>query len=175
MHVRVPAQEVPAGLDDRHHPRLQVALAGGGDHELAHHLPSGPAGLYLSGQRAITLPGADGLAKIGDVMSRLRAAPPSRVGALDVLSVSDYQAQRRTEKGGKAAPLALPPSNMLAFDSPAAAGFTARPSGTEPKIKFYFDFREPVPEGRSIAHAQGGAAAKLDELAKAFCALAGVA
>src|SRR5262249_32694367 len=72
-------------------------------------------GLYVSGQRAITLPGADGLAKIGAVMQRLREAPPQKVGPLEILSVSDYAAQRRTARG-KTEPLPLPPSNMLALD-----------------------------------------------------------
>jgi phosphomannomutase len=130
-------------------------------------------GVYLSGQRAITLPGSDGLAKMGEVMAKLRAAPPERVGGLRVTAVSDYQAQTRRE-GGKSSPLALPKTNMLTLELEGGSRIIARPSGTEPKIKFYFDLREEVPQGEATAGATGRAQAKLAALADDFVRIAGV-
>ncbi|MEJ7734682.1 MAG: phospho-sugar mutase [Polyangiaceae bacterium] len=130
-------------------------------------------GVYLSGQRAITLPGSDGLAKMGAVMAKLREAPPDRVGGLQVVAVSDYQAQVRRE-GGKSSALALPKTNMLALDLEGGSRIIARPSGTEPKIKFYFDVREQVAEGEAAAAAMARAQATLAGLAEDFVRIAGV-
>src|SRR6201999_1217098 len=57
-------------------------------------------GLFVSGQRALTMPGQDGTGRIAAIMTRLRASPPSRVGDLAVLAVSDYQARQRTAADG---------------------------------------------------------------------------
>ncbi len=73
-------------------------------------------GLFVSGQRSITLPGSDGAARIGAIMARLRAAPPARLGAWAVLASCDYQARTRTAADGAVTPIALPPSNVLTFE-----------------------------------------------------------
>src|SRR5207245_4085184 len=64
---------------------------------------------------------------------RLRAAPPAEVGGVAVLAVGDYQAQQRTARGGAVTPIALPKSNVLAFELEGGSRIIARPSGTEPK------------------------------------------
>jgi phosphomannomutase len=130
-------------------------------------------GLFASGQRSITLPGSDGAARIGAMMTRLRAAPPARLSAWEVLAVGDYQARTRTAKDGSVAPIALPPSNVLGFELEGGSRVIARPSGTEPKIKFYFDLCEPVAAGEALAAAEQRAAGKMAELSKAFLAAAG--
>ncbi len=131
-------------------------------------------GLYVSGQRAITLPGADGLERIAGAMRTLRGAAPDRIGPLQVTAVADYQARTRRERGGSPSPLALPATNMLVFELEGNNRIIARPSGTEPKIKFYFDVCEPIAAGAATADASARALGRIDELAKAFCALAGV-
>ncbi len=131
-------------------------------------------GLFASGQRSLTLPGSDGAARIGAMMARLRAAPPARLGAWAVLSVGDYQARRRTAADGTVTPIALPESNVLTFDLEGGSRVIARPSGTEPKIKFYLDLREPVARGEAFAAAEQRAADRMAELAAAFLATAGV-
>jgi phosphomannomutase len=131
-------------------------------------------GLFMSGQRAIMLPGADGLARISAAMQRLRAAPPGQVGGLAVQAVSDYLARTRTEAGGKESPLSLPATNMLVFELEGGSRIIARPSGTEPKIKFYFDVREPIEFEEPARAAQDRALATIDRLAETFCALAGM-
>ncbi len=131
-------------------------------------------GLYASGQRSVTLPGTEGLAEIQAAMDRLRASRPSRVGPLAVLSQSDFQAQIRTLPDGLTEPLTLPRSNMIALDLEGGSRIIARPSGTEPKIKFYFDIREPITPGEAVSAAEARANARMAELQKALAALVGV-
>ena len=131
-------------------------------------------GLFMSGQRAIMLPGVDGLARIAGAMQYLRETPPAAVGGLATLAVSDYLARVRTEKDGKQTPLLLPPTNMLVFELDGGSRIIARPSGTEPKIKFYFDVREPMEFEEPPKAAQERALATIDRLANAFCEIAGM-
>jgi phosphomannomutase len=131
-------------------------------------------GLFVSAQRAITLRGEDGLVRIRSILSALRASPPERIGPLAVLAVRDLEARTRTERGGATTKLALPPSNVLVYELEGGSRVIARPSGTEPKIKYYFDVREPVREGEPLAPADARATALVEGLATAFCVLTGV-
>lgn len=131
-------------------------------------------GLFVSSQRAITLPGQDGAARIGAMMERLREAPPVRLGSFDVVALGDYQARTRTPQGGAPEPIALPPSNVLVFELEGGSRVIARPSGTEPKIKFYFDLRETVNDDEPMPAADARARTLLAELETAFCEAAGV-
>lgn len=131
-------------------------------------------GLFVSGQRNVTLPGALGLSKIAEIMTRLRAALPARVGSLEVEAVSDLLAKTRTVKGEPPVPLELPASNVLSFELEGGSRIIARPSGTEPKIKFYFDVREPMTQGEPVVQARARAEARMAELSTAFSALAGI-
>ena len=131
-------------------------------------------GLFASGQRSVTLPGTEGLAEIQAAMDRLRASRPTRVGPLGVLSQSDFQAQVRTYPDGRTEPLTLPRSNMIALDLEGGSRIIARPSGTEPKIKFYFDIREPIAAGEDVRAAEARANARMEALKKALSAMVGV-
>lgn len=131
-------------------------------------------GLFVSGQRSVTLPGVDGVAKIGAIMSRLRASAPSLIGPLAVVAWSDLLARTRTARGQPPTPLALPASNVLTYELEGGSRIIARPSGTEPKIKFYFDVREPIAEGEPVAAPRARAEQLMKELSLAFCAVAGV-
>jgi phosphomannomutase len=131
-------------------------------------------GLFVSGQKSITLPGAEGVAQIGEIMKKLRASPPAKIGEHAVVSTSDYEAQVRRTAGGGEEKLALPSSNVLAYELEGGSRIIARPSGTEPKIKFYFDLREPMREGEAVADAEKRARSQMDALSKAFSAVAGV-
>ena len=99
-------------------------------------------GVHVSRQRGVVLPGAAGAARIGDIMDALRAAPPSHLGGVAVRAVEDYLPGAR-----------LPPSNVLAFDLEDGARILARPSGTEPKIKFYFEVVTPLRSDLATAEA----------------------
>ena len=126
-------------------------------------------GLFVSSQVNITRPGASGVAEIKAIMTRLRAAKPRAFGEHPVAVVRDYDEQTETHLAdGRTAKLSLPRSNVLAFELASGSRIIARPSGTEPKIKFYFDVREAVREGEPMAAAEGRANGVMEELKALF-------
>jgi len=129
-------------------------------------------GLFTSSQVNITRKGAEGIAELRAIMAKLRKSPPWKIGDYDVAVVRDYQQQTITSKDGSTKPLTLPKSDVLAFELASGSRVIARPSGTEPKAKFYFDIREPIAEGESITAATARAEATSKALADAFVALA---
>ena len=128
-------------------------------------------GLFVSSQVNLTRKGAEGIAELRAIMARLRKSPPWNVGDHEVVSVRDYQAQVILAKDGSTKPLTLPKSDVLAFELASGSRIIARPSGTEPKAKFYFDVREPIAEGEALAAASARAEATMKKLADAFVAI----
>ena len=129
-------------------------------------------GLFVSQQVSVTKKGAAGANEIRKMMDRLRATPPDRIGPLQVLAMSDLQASTRTLLADKTVtPVSLPKSNVITFDLAGRSRIIARPSGTEPKIKFYFDVREPVERGEPFHEAERRAQTTLTALAEAFANL----
>ena len=89
-------------------------------------------------QWSLTLPGADGKTRIAAAMESLRAKAPERIGESPVARVLDVATgEERTKEGTK--PLALPRADVLVFLAADGSRLIARPSGTEPKIKFYLE------------------------------------
>jgi phosphomannomutase len=89
-------------------------------------------------QWSLTLPGLDGRARIAAAMAALRSAPPESIGRSRVVRTLDAErGEERTEQG--VSPSTLPRAEMLAFYAEDGARLIARPSGTEPKIKFYLE------------------------------------
>lgn len=130
-------------------------------------------GLYASAQHSVTVKGLEGTAVIRRIMDSFRNAPPTDVGGYAVVIVSDFKrGERRTVASGEVERLTLPSSNVIAYWLSDGSRITLRPSGTEPKIKYYFDVRENVAPGESFAAAQARARAKTQALIKAFVALA---
>ena len=130
-------------------------------------------GLFASRQVSLVRKGLEGAAEIRATMDRLRASRPARIGAHDVLAVRDVERGLRRDRDGCETELALPRSNVLAFDLDGGARVVARPSGTEPKIKFYFDLREAVAEAEPHGEARARALGRLDALEQSFLELAG--
>jgi phosphomannomutase len=131
-------------------------------------------GVFVSSQVSVTRPGASGRAAISAMMDGLRAASPARIADDDVVAVADYLSGMRTDRlsgGGAPAPLTLPLSNVLAFELGSGSRVVARPSGTEPKAKLYFDVREEARPGERIADARARAEASMKRLVEAFMAL----
>jgi len=95
-------------------------------------------GVYLSAQRSFTLPGVSGAEQIRTVLATFRARPPERVGPKQVTGVRDYETGTVRRAGGESA-TGLPRSNVIAYELEDGARVTLRPSGTEPKIKYYFE------------------------------------
>jgi phosphomannomutase len=129
-------------------------------------------GLFVSTQVNLTRKGASGAGEIARLMDRLRAAKPSKVGALAVVAICDYEAQSRTLASGSIQALALPKSNVLSFELEGGSRIIARPSGTEPKVKFYFDVREPMVPTDSSQDASARAHGAMAALVRAFMILA---
>lgn len=95
-------------------------------------------GYYKEGLQTITLKGIDGAEQIQNIMSKLRQNPPKNFGDLEVLAMRDYQNDVRTDiKTGATESTGLPKSNVLYWELSNNSWCCARPSGTEPKIKFY--------------------------------------
>ncbi len=129
-------------------------------------------GLFTSSQVNLTRKGASGVAELRAIMARLRAKPPWRIGDQEVVAVRDYQAQVATTKDGKTSVLSLPKSDVLAFELASGSRVIARPSGTEPKAKFYFDVREPMTPEDTMVTAQQRANRVMKALSDAFVAIA---
>ncbi|MCA9537616.1 MAG: phospho-sugar mutase [Myxococcales bacterium] len=120
-------------------------------------------GLFQSRQHSLKLPGAEGAKRIEALMAALRADPPTQLAGTPVLRVRDLLTGEARE-GGRTTPIDLPRSDVLAFDLADGSRALVRPSGTEPKIKFYFEVRAPFAEGDALAAAEARAAGRLDAL-----------
>ena len=95
-------------------------------------------GFYKETLFTRTFKGADGSEKMKQMMDELRNNPPASVGEYQVLAVRDYKADTRTDCMTKeVTKTGLPKSNVLYFELERDAWFCVRPSGTEPKIKYY--------------------------------------
>ncbi len=95
-------------------------------------------GYFRESQYTITLKGVDGSRQIAEIMNRLRKDPPKAFGEAKVLRFRDYETGRILDmETGEESATGLPASNVLYFELPGNEWCCARPSGTEPKIKFY--------------------------------------
>jgi phosphoglucomutase len=99
---------------------------------------------------SVTLKGIEGMEKIKEIMANYRKNPPKKVGDYMVMKLRDYQADTITDmENGTVTPTGLPKSDVLYFDLNDNAWCAVRPSGTEPKIKFYFGVK-----GETMADAE---------------------
>jgi len=96
-------------------------------------------GCYKEHLISITKKGMNGQQEIAAMMEEYRTTPPSQLGGSKVIQLLDYEKQLKTFlQTNKTAPITLPKSNVLQFILEDGSKISARPSGTEPKIKFYF-------------------------------------
>lgn len=96
-------------------------------------------GYYKDDIKSITLKGIEGLAKIQEIMDTLRNDPPAQIGDYKVVSARDYKKDTiRNLETGEVTTTGLPNSNVLYYDLTDDAWLCVRPSGTEPKVKFYY-------------------------------------
>ena len=107
-------------------------------------------GYYKDDIQSITLKGIEGLQKIQQIMDTLRKNPPAEIGGYTVLKARDYQADTIKDTAtGEVTKTGLPSSNVLYYDLSDDAWVCVRPSGTEPKVKFYYGIK-----GSSLADAE---------------------
>ena len=105
--------------------------------------------------------GSEGMGNMKKLMQSLRDNPPAEMGGLKVVSVRDYENLTRRIVGGGVETIDSPKSNMLMLDlalpgqsTPAGNAIAVRPSGTEPKVKFYMFGVEPVSDASNLAAAK---------------------
>ncbi len=117
-------------------------------------------GYFKETQYAITLKGIEGSKQIAEIMDKLRKNPPKEFGELKVVEVRDYDSGKVVNlETGEESETGLPKSNVLYFDLTNDSWCCARPSGTEPKLKFYMGVK-----GTSLEDAQ----AKVEKLTEAL-------
>ena len=96
-------------------------------------------GYYLAKVQSISLTGADAMEKAANMMASLRENAPCTIGGATVTQVRDYQSGiARDLQTGESSEIPLPKSNVLEFILGQQGSVIARPSGTEPKVKFYY-------------------------------------
>jgi phosphoglucomutase len=97
-------------------------------------------GVYLESQVSKYMPGVAGMQQIAQLMQSLRTAPPTSIGGTNVVAITDIDSDSRLDltTGRRSRGPGLPRSNVLIFQLADGSEVIARPSGTEPKVKFYF-------------------------------------
>lgn len=107
-------------------------------------------GYCIDAIQSISLKGIEGLEKIQEIMNTLRENTPAKIGKYDVLSARDYKKDTiKNLATGEVTATGLPSSNVLYYDLSDDAWLCVRPSGTEPKVKFYYGVK-----GTSLEDAQ---------------------
>jgi len=102
-------------------------------------------GLYVEDLISLTKKGQRGAEEIQEMMAALRTNPPASIGGSPVVEIRDYQTGKvRDARTGAVTETGTEASNVLQFLTEAGDKISARPSGTEPKIKFYFSVKEPL-------------------------------
>ena len=109
-------------------------------------------GYYKEDLISVTMKGMDGAERIQRILADMRSAPPKRIGAYRVLALRYYEADTRLELDSKkVTPTGLPKSNVLYYELERGAWCCVRPSGTEPKVKFYMGVKEDSLETAAAA------------------------
>ncbi|MFM8703639.1 MAG: phospho-sugar mutase, partial [Planctomycetia bacterium] len=146
-------------------------------------------GCHLERQVAITLPGASGMDRMKEIMATLRVQPPVTLGGLDVVRTRDYASLTTAARGTQSIGFSGAKGDLVIFDvaglpdagsgspgrfPPLGNAVAVRPSGTEPKIKFYL-FAAAAPCGQpQLAATKSALVQRLDQLERDLRALAGV-
>jgi len=99
-------------------------------------------GYYKEAQVSITLKGIEGEEKIKKILNDFRKNPPKKIGKYNVIAIRDYENGIINYENGKEKNTNLPKSNVLYYELEDNAWCCVRPSGTEPKIKFYIGVKE---------------------------------
>ncbi len=115
-------------------------------------------GYYRDEVKSVGFQGREGLLKIQSIMKSFRETPPKKVGAYTVTAVRDYKSGKITDTAtGDVKDTGLPVSDVLYYDMSDNAWLCVRPSGTEPKVKFYFGVvGENMEDAGSKAEAMAG-------------------
>jgi len=120
-------------------------------------------GYFAEGAKSLVLPGADGAAKIEAMMNGFRDDPPRTIGGIAVAAVADLMTgeNKDVQTGQVISRFDLPAASVIFFTLDDGTKVIVRPSGTEPKIKFYVLTSEP---GDDLDRAEQSAAARIEAI-----------
>ena len=122
-------------------------------------------GLFREHLISITKKGRDGQEQIAAMMEKYRTTPPAELAGIPVVGLYDYEKQEATDlSNGQFCKIDLPKSNVLQFVLADGSKISARPSGTEPKIKFYFSVQGKLADIKDFDHAYGALGTKIDQI-----------
>jgi phosphoglucomutase len=108
-------------------------------------------GFYKEGLISVTRKGKSGAEEIQQIMKDYRKTPPAEINQSPVIRIKDYlELTERDVTTGMVTPIDLPKSNVLQFLLADGSIISVRPSGTEPKIKYYFGVREPLDDALAL-------------------------
>lgn len=114
---------------------------------------------------SLTMPGSQGMKDMQAVMAAFRAQPPAELAGIKVSSMRDYQHHTILRPGSAPAPLEGPQGDMVILDLAAEGNYVAvRPSGTEPKVKFYMFAYEPAEQIAHLEETRGMLAQRLKDM-----------
>jgi len=130
-------------------------------------------GMYLSRQISEVHGGSDGAAHIRSIMARIRKTRPGAIGPSKVSAFIDLATATRRAADGTITDVALPKGDVLAMELDGGHRVMLRPSGTEPKLKFYFDVRVDMRDGETSESAKARGERLLDELSAGLAAMTG--
>jgi len=126
-------------------------------------------GLHLSAQRSLRLEGAKGASQIQALMEQLRSSPPKKLGQRALLELRDLLQGRALDlQTGQRSLINLPQSDVLLFRYSDGSLIRARPSGTEPKIKFYFELVRPLKSEEPLSNGEAEAQRLMKALIQDF-------
>lgn len=122
-------------------------------------------GLYHEHLISITKKGREGAQAISDMMERFRSNPPDQLGGEKVVRINDIQSGQSLDLAtGEQTDIDLPASNVLQFFTEGGSKICARPSGTEPKIKFYFSVKAPWQSEKSYQDQEALMKARIEQI-----------
>ena len=124
-------------------------------------------GFSQEGAVSVVKPGKSGADEIKAMMEQFRANPPKTLAGEKVVLIKDFKLLKQTDAQGKVTDLVMPePSNVLQYFTAAGDKISVRPSGTEPKIKFYMEAKLPMADKKDYLKVQAEAMKKIDAFKK---------
>lgn len=124
---------------------------------------------YYEGLVSIVREGKDGAAEIKEMMSDFRQNPPKQLDGSKVVRINDYQSSISKDLiSGAETQIEIPKSNVLIFYTEDGTKVCARPSGTEPKIKFYFSVKQKLDEESDFENSENQLKQKIERLKQEF-------
>jgi len=126
-------------------------------------------GFYYESLLSVTKKGKSGAEEIKMMMEKFRSNPPKSINNSEVILIKDYLLQQQySDITGNLEPINLPKSDVLQFFTEDGSKITVRPSGTEPKIKFYFGIKTQLPDSSLYDETEKKCRHKIDEIITAL-------